>query len=466
MPIAEYSISGYIRTRTAATAIGRLPATMASNSIPAELPLDPNPSRLRLPDSVSVLAERDFRVVWFGQAASMSGTWMQVVAQGLLVLKLWDSPFALGAVTFANALPSLLVMLFGGVLADRADKRKILIVTQMAMGLLALAVALLIVADAIQFWMIIVATMCLGVAFGYDMPAYQAFLPELVRPEKISQVVALNSSTFHGSRTVGPAIAGALIGAFGLAAAYFINAASFLAVILSLVIVRHRPRPREHEGEAVGAIAGLKEGFRHAAGRPTLQVLLLLVGLNCIFLFPFIAILMPYYVTEVLNEDAGVLGLMMAMSGVGSLIGALMLIWWPMQARAERIWGAALCGPAGLAILAFTREPAVALVAVGLTSISFSAQLGIVQAMLQESTPGHFRGRVMSLNGIVFNGSMPVAGLAASGLAVAFGLPAVMLGAAVVYLLIMGYVLKYASGGIDFVVRRSYAEYEIVAADV
>ena len=177
------------------------------------------PFNVHLPDSMSALSERDFRVVWLGQAISMTGTWMQMIAQGLLVLTLWNSAFALGALNFANAVPSLVVMLFGGVLADRADKRRILLVTQAFMCALAVAVGLLVLADSIQYWMLIVATISLGIAFGYDMPAYQAFLPELVPPEKIGQVVALNSSTFHGTRMIGPAMAGVLISAFGVATA-------------------------------------------------------------------------------------------------------------------------------------------------------------------------------------------------------------------------------------------------------
>jgi MFS family permease len=212
---------------------------------------------------MSALSERDFRVVWTGQAISMTGTWMQMIAQGLLVLTLWNSALALGLLTFANALPSIVVMLFGGVLADRADKRRILLATQMVMGALALAVGLLVVADAIQYWMLIAATIGLGVAFGYDMPAYQAFLPELVPPEKIGQVVALNSSTFHGSRMVGPAMAGAIISALGIAAAYFLNA----SLPLSSVCHRRR-RPATPEGPAIHHRRLPKEGIRmHAVAR-------------------------------------------------------------------------------------------------------------------------------------------------------------------------------------------------------
>jgi len=427
--------------------------------------IEPQPRLLglRLPDAIWVLGERDFRVVWLGQAVSMTGTWMQAIAQGLLVLELWDSAFALGAVNFANAIPSLLVMLFGGVLADRADKRRILLWTQVAMCLLAAFVGALVLADAISFWIIIAATIGVGIAFGYDMPAYQAFLPELVPPRRISQVVALNSATFHGSRMIGPAIAGGVISAVGIATAYFINAASFIAVIFSLLIVRYRPSAR-FTGVGGSTIEGLKDGFRHAKGRPNVLVFLSLTALACTFLFPAMAILSPYYVTNVLDEGAGVLGLMWAASGVGSLIGAMALVWWPTQLRVWRIWIAAIVGPVGLAVMALTRDPAVAIIASGFTSISFSSQLNLFQAMMQESTPQHFRGRVMSLNGIAFNGTMPIAGIASAGIAVAIGLPEVMLLSAALYAVLAFAVLLFAAGGIVNVVRLSREQYEVVAA--
>ena len=427
--------------------------------------IDPHPRvlGLRLPDSISVLGERDFRVVWLGQAVSMTGTWMQAIAQGLLVLELWDSAFALGAVNFANAIPSLLVMLFGGVLADRADKRRILLWTQVAMCLLAAVVGALVLADAITFWVIIAATIGVGIAFGYDMPAYQAFLPELVPARRISQVVALNSATFHGTRMIGPALAGGIIAAFGIATAYLINAASFIAVIFSLLIVRHRPSAAAGQ-VASSTIEGLKEGFRFAKARPNVQVFLALTALACTFLFPAMAILSPYYVKNVLHEGPGVLGLLWAASGVGSLIGAMALVWWPAQMRVGRIWLAAVIGPVALAVMALTRDPAVAIIASGFTSAAFSSQLNLFQAMMQESTPQNFRGRVMSLNGIAFNGTMPIAGIAASGLAVWIGLPAVMLASAVLYAVIAFAVLLFAAGGIVRVVQLSHEQYEIVAA--
>lgn len=423
------------------------------------------PLSLRLPDSLSALAERDFRVIWTGQAISMTGTWMQMIAQGLLVLELWNNPFALGAVNFANAAPSLVIMLFGGVLADRADKRRILLNTQIVMGLLAAAVGALILTDTVQYWMIIAATMALGIAFGYDMPAYQALLPELVPPEKIGQVVALNSSTFHGTRMVGPAIAGAIIAAFGLAVAYFLNALSFVAVIISLLIIHYRPRPRsgDHHGSALD---GLRQGIRHVRRRPNVQAMLLLTGLSTTFVFPIIAVLTPFYVKDTLHQGPGTLGLLWGGSGVGSMIGALALIWWGQTWRGARIWFAAIIAPAGLIIMAFTREPLVALAVQPFVSYAFSSQLGLFQMMMQESTPDDFRGRVMSLNGITFNGTMPLAALAFSGLAVGIGLPAVMIIAAIAYLATATAALRFSGGGIDAVVERSRAEFDVIASQI
>jgi MFS family permease len=422
------------------------------------------PFGFRLPDAVSALAERDFRIVWMGQAVSMTGTWMQMIAQGLLVLTLWNNAFALGALTFANAIPSLVVMLFGGVLADRADKRRILLMTQAVMGVLALVVGLLVLSDRVEYWMLIAVTIILGVAFGYDMPAYQAFLPDLVPPEKIGQVVALNSSTFHGTRMVGPAMAGAVIAVFGMATAYFLNAASFLAVIVSLVIITHRPAKRA-AGPAMSAIDGLREGIGHVRGRTNIQVLMVLTGLCTTFIFPIVAVLTPFYVKNELHGGSGLLGILWACSGFGSMLGAIALIVWSNRRRVERLWGAALIAPAGLLILALVREPIVAVAVMPFVSFSFSSQLGLIQTMIQESTPQQFRGRVMSLHGITFNGTMPIAALIASGVAAYAGLPFVIVVCAACYLVCSAAVLRFAGGGIRSVVDASRAEFEIMSAE-
>jgi MFS family permease len=422
--------------------------------------------RSRLPSSLSAFAERDFRVVWIGQTISMSGTWMQAVAQGLVVLAIWNSPLALGVVNFGNAVPTLLVILFGGVLADRADKRRILLATQSVMCGLALAVGLLVATHQARFWMIIIATAMLGIAFGYDMPAASAFMPELVPPSKISQVVALNGAMFHGTRMIGPAVAGAVIGAVGLAPAYLLNSASFVAVIFSLLIVRSRHRPRPQEAIKKSALSDLRLGIAHTRGRPNIKALLLLTAIGTVFAFPSLAILSPYYVKGVLHQGAGVLGAFWAVSGIGSLLGSMALVWWPTQFRAGRIWISAVGGASALIVMALTRSTAVGMAAFGILSLGFSQQFGLVQTMIQESTPPAFRGRVMSLHGITFNGTTPFAGLAASAIAAPVGLPMVMAASGALALATGAVVLRFAGGGIGRVVVDSRDEYDIVSAGV
>ncbi len=193
-------------------------------------------------------------------------------------------------------------------------------------------------------------------------------------------------------------------------------------------------------------------------------MLLLITALNTTLIFPSMAVLMPLYAKDVLRSGPGVLGLLFAASGLGSMLGALALIWWSRQARVARIWLGAIAAPAALVVLASSRDPAISIAASGVLSFAFSSQLGLVMTMIQESTPGEYRGRVMSLHGITFNGTMPIAGIGASVVAVALGLPFVMAASAGVYLVVAAYVLRFVGGGIDQVVAESHLEYEAVAA--
>ena len=215
----------------------------------------------------------------------------------------------------------------------------------------------------------------------------------------------------------------------------------------------------------MSAIDGLKEGVRHARGRPNLRVFLALTAITTTFVFPIIAVLTPFYVKNVLHEGPGVLGALWAGSGVGAVLGAIALIVWNNEHRVARLWLAAVVAPAGLIVTAITREPAVAIVAQAFVSFAFSSQLGLIQTMIQESTPQQFRGRVMSLHGITFNGTMPFAALAASGLAVVAGLPFVMILGASLYLAATVSVLTFAGGGIVHVVADARREFNVIAAD-
>ena len=306
--------------------------------------------------------------------------------------------------------------------------------------------------------MLAVAALALGVAIGYDLPAYGAYLPELVPPQKIGQAVALNSATFHGTRMIGPALAGATIPAFGMGPAYFLNAASFLPVVFSLLSVRAR-YVQAPDASRPSALDGMREGLRHTAARSNLRALLALQTLATTFILPTLAILSPYYVTEVLHESAGTLGLAWTISGVGAVLGALTVVRWPSHARPARIWLAALLGPVAMVIMAATRSAGPALAAFGLLSFAASSNGALIQTMIQESTPLAFRGRVTSLYTLTWNTATPLAGIASSVAADRFGLPSVIAGSAVFGLVCGSILLARAGGGIRRVVAACAAEY-------
>ena len=197
-----------------------------------------------------VLGSREFALFWSGQTISQTGTWMQQFAQGWVVTTLAGSALALASVNFAASIPMLILMPFGGVAADRMERRRILLVTQSVMAVLAVLLGVLIQAHRLRLWHVWLIALLLGLATAYDLPAYQSFYPQLVETEDLPQAIALNQATFHGSRIIGPAIASWFVALWGMAAAFFANGASFLAVIGSLLLIKPRAataaKPREH----------------------------------------------------------------------------------------------------------------------------------------------------------------------------------------------------------------------------
>src|SRR5947209_8242819 len=199
-----------------------------------EIAAPPAPKQRRGLAVLRVLRHREFAIFWAGQAISLVGTWMQAFAQGWVVTGLTSSAFALGLVNFCNSIPTLVLMPFGGVAADRLERRRILVWTQVTMLILAAVMGVLIASHRLHLWHIYVIALLLGVAAAYDMPAYQAFYPQLVEREDLPQAISLNQATFHGARIIGPAAASVVVALWGTAAAFFANAASFVAVIISL----------------------------------------------------------------------------------------------------------------------------------------------------------------------------------------------------------------------------------------
>jgi MFS family permease len=269
---------------------------------------------------------------FLGQMISLIGTWIQNVAQSWLAYILTGSPFYLGLISFASAVPILLVSLWAGIVADRVPKRNLLLLTQSTMMVLALVLAALAFPGWVQPWHIVVLSCLLGLANTFDALARQAFVIELVRREDLMNAIALNSALFNSARIIGPSLAGIVLGAFGLAWCFLLNGISFLAVIFGLT----RMRVSDHPGPAVehSPLTQLREGFQYVWRHRTVRTLIFMVSVSNLFASGY-SVLLPAFARDVLGGSEITLGLLTTAVGVGALI---------RSAACGRIAQARLCG--------------------------------------------------------------------------------------------------------------------------
>ena len=368
----------------------------------------------------SSLAVYNYRLYWLGQLVSVSGTWMQTVAQSWLVLQLTNSPLALGTVNMLRFLPVTLLTLFGGVLADRLPKRQAVFCLQSLAALQALTLAILVLTGAIRLWQLYALSVLLGVINAFDNPTRQSFVVELVGRERLQNAIALNSSLMNSARIIGPALAGLAIGAFGIGVGFLINAVSFLALLLALLLMRPAELQRAAAPKTRGGMLGqLGEGFRYAARTPEVLLILVLVGTLGTFGYNFNTLL-PLIAKYVLHSSAVGFSLLLSAMGVGSLAGALGV------AYARRTSLPLLLAAAGaFALLLFVvglspwAPLTLALLALlGIASIMFSSS---ANTRLQLNAPGELRGRVLSMYFLLFAGTTPIGGLLVGLLAAALG---------------------------------------------
>lgn len=351
------------------------------------------------------LAIRNYRLFASGQLVSLTGTWMQNVAQDWLVLDLTNrSGTALGITTALQFLPMLLFGLWGGLVADRSNKRKVMVVTQSIQGLLALSLGVLVVTDLVQVWMVFAFAFALGMTTVFDLPARQAFVVEMVGPSDVTNAVGLNSATFNSARIVGPAIAGVMIAQGGTPPVFFLNAASYLAVIYGLTRIRESELfPGRRVARAKGQ---LRAGLRYVAGRRDLLLPIVLIGFIGMLGLNF-QITLALMARNEFGRGAETYGTLSALLAAGSLAGAL------LTARRARPTQRVLLGSAiafGLLEMSLGFAPnivvfSILLVPTGLAVISFTStalstvQLGAGEAM---------RGRVLALYALVFVGGTPI----------------------------------------------------------
>jgi MFS family permease len=383
---------------------------------------------------LSVLRNRNFALLWFGQIISNSGAWMQIVAQGWLVYDLTDSPFYLGVVGMARAVPMIVLPPMGGVIADRMPRLKLLKVTQTAMFLNALVLAVLVHADAIEIWQIVAIAFLSGTLNSFDQPSRQALLPDLVRREDLAKAVALYSSAWQGAALFGPTLAGVMIAAVGLAGAFYANAFGYFGVIAALFLMRGVPE-RSTEPSGKGLTDDLVAGLRYVKATRLILALILLSAATNVFGRSYQQLL-PVFARDVFDEGSFGLGLMMSAPGAGTLAAAgALAVLADVQRKGVLFLSAMVLFSFTLVLFTLNRDFAIGiglLFLVGVTSILFSSMM---TTMLQLRAAPEMRGRVMSLVTVTMQGLAPLGGLITGSVATAIGTPeAVALSAAMVAL--------------------------------
>jgi len=377
----------------------------------------------RAPDAgmFRALRHRNFRLYFYGQLTSLIGTWMQSVAQGWLMHRLTESAFMLGLLGFCQFLPVMVISPWAGVVADRVDKRQLLLATQSFALIQAAVLATLVTLHVVQPWMVLALAFAFGIFSAFDLPARQSFLVEMVGREDLSNGIALNSAAFNTARVIGPAIAGVLVASVGEAACFWLNALSYVAVLYSLwriIVPRHVDDP--HAGSALST---LRDGVRYAWSVGPIRNLLVLLGLTAGLGFQY-QILLPVYTRDILHAGPWVYGMLVSAFGVGSLLSALLMTRklnrWGL--RRNLLLGLTSAG-IGMATFAWSRYLPLTLAMGFLAGFGLILYVATTNTLLQLTTEDRFRGRIMSLYTLMFVGTAPLGALASGWIAQRYGAP-------------------------------------------
>jgi MFS family permease len=354
----------------------------------------------------AALKIRNFKLFIFGQSISLCGTWMQTVGVAWLVLELTHSGTQLGLVVAAQFLPILILGVWGGVIADRFNKRNILYITQSLSGLLALMLGLLVITHSVHLWMIYVLAVGLGLVNVADNPTRQAFVIEMVGPEHLKNAVTLNSTFVNAARIIGPSIAGILIATVGIGPCFIVNAVSYIAVLIGLFMMHqneiHRaPVSKREPGQ-------IRAGLAYVWSVPKLKTTLIMMFIIGTFAYEF-PVILPLFATLTLHGNAGTYSAMLVAIGIGAILGGLYTAGRTTTRETQLVWTAVLFG---LSILLAAIMPTfitvlTVLVVVGALSVLFIA-LG--NTTLQLTSEANMRGRVMALWSIAFLGTTPIGG--------------------------------------------------------
>ncbi|MBX3063211.1 MAG: MFS transporter [Anaerolineae bacterium] len=359
--------------------------------------------------STAAFSHPAYRLYFIGQLVSLSGTWMQTVAQQVVVYTLTGSELALGVTTFAQGLPALILTPFAGVIVESFPRRQLLLITQTTMMILAFVQAVLQFAGILQVWHLIVLSFILGILTALDAPARQAIVVELVGREHLHSGIAMNSIMFNSARILGPMLGGIALAALGAGWCFLLNGISFIAVIFGLWVMRLKSimqRPEHFE-----FLKPLVEGIRFASGHPIIAPLLLLAGINSCFGISFSTQIAPYAEYTLNNVDLGTSALLTA-SGIGTIIVSVLIARRSGQFRRGRVLTmATFIAPFGVILMGLIPNFYFSLPMAALASGGFICQFILTNMLIQDAVPDEFRGRVLSLYTLTFFGIGPFANL-------------------------------------------------------
>jgi MFS family permease len=381
----------------------------------------PPTQRSRFRDMVSSLRHRNFQLFFSGQLISLIGTWMQTIAQSWLVYRITGSSLLLGVVGFAGQIPIFILAPLGGLAADRWNRHRIVVCTQVASMILAFALAALTLLHIVKTWEIVVLAALLGAVNAFDIPGRQSFLIEMVSREDLMNAIALNSSMFNGARVIGPAIAGILVSRIGEGWCFFVNGASYIAVIVGLLLMKLAPfRPARAGTSPFEHIA---EGFRYIQRTAPILALITLIGIVSLVAVPY-SVLMPIFADRILHRGAHGLGILMGAAGVGALLGALTLASRRGVKGLGRVVGISAMGfGASLILFAFSKNFWLSVILIVPVGYGVMLQMSSSNTLIQAMVPDELRGRAMAMYTMMFMGMAPIGSLLSGVFADTIGAP-------------------------------------------
>lgn len=365
--------------------------------------------RMSWKQTFAALRYRNFKLWFWGQLTSLFGSWMQITAQGFLLYQLTKSPVFLGLLGFAFGVPTWIFMLYAGVVADRVPRRKLLIITQAGMMVLAFILAGLTFSHAIRPWHILLLSFGMGIANAFDAPARQAFVLEMVEPADLTNAIALNGAMFNSATAIGPAVAGVTYALFGPAWCFAINGVSFIAVIAALAAMRLKPFVARAQVASVAK--DLREGIRFVLSHGMIRALIATIGVVSAFGLAF-ATLVPAWAVKILGGDATTNGLLQSARGVGALLGALLIASLGRFEFRGRLLSLGTFGfPCLLILFSLIHWLPLALVVLFGVGIAQILIFNLCNSLVQSQVPDDLRGRVMGIYSLVFFGLMPLGSL-------------------------------------------------------